>query len=396
LRPRRQDGRRQTAGRDWCSILTTRLSADATTAPPSRPKTRKASALDDTRYTRYPSAKRRRKIRRRRAALIVVIILVLLVLVAGGAALNLFRVGPQGNAVTVVIPSGSSLSTVAEILAQHHVIPHPLAFELRARFDGRGSQFKAGTYRLHVNEPFATLAATLVKGSKPQTVKITIPEGFTIAQAARIVHAKIPAFSAAKYVHLAEHYPGTVDVAGYKKGATLQGLLFPATYDVLPTVRPRQFIEKQLAALHANLAEVDMTRAAAAHLTPYDVVIIASLIEGEAHAAQDRAKVAAVIWNRLHVGMRLQIDATVLYALGRHKKLVTYADLRVDSPYNTYQHAGLTPTPIDNPGLAAMTAAADPVHASYLYYVGRSDGTGPLYFSATYGQFLKDKARVQQ
>ena len=87
--------------------------------------------------------------------------------------------------------------------------------------------------------------------------------------------------------------------------------------------------------------------------------------------------------------MRLQIDASVLYALGRHKDQLSYNDLTVASPYNTYLHYGLPPTPIDNPGLASLTAAANPVQSAYLYYVGRADGTGPLYFSNTYAQFLK-------
>jgi UPF0755 protein len=90
--------------------------------------------------------------------------------------------------------------------------------------------------------------------------------------------------------------------------------------------------------------------------------------------------------------MRLQMDSTVLYALGRHTAIVTYHDLAVASPYNTYLHPGLPPTPIDNPGLASLTAAADPAHVGYLYYVGRSDGNGPLLFSSTYAQFLRDKA----
>lgn len=320
--------------------------------------------------------------------------IVLAALVVGVGAAYLFHTGPEGGPVTVTIPAGSSLSGIADILAAQRVVPHALAFAIRARLDGRGSQFKAGTYALRVNEPYPKLASALVAGVAARTIKITIPEGYTLAQTAALLHGKIRGFSAAWYLDLTQRHPLPVDVVGHQPGSPLQGLLFPATYEVFPTVTPRRFIALQIAAFKANLAEVPMRRAAKANLTPYDVVTIASLIEREARAAGDRARIAAVVWNRLRLGMKLQIDATVLYALGKHKDALTYHDLKVRSPYNTYLHFGLPPTPIDNPGLAALTAAANPVHASYLYYVGRADGTGPLYFSSTYAQFLKDGKRA--
>jgi len=348
---------------------------------------------DQTPYRSDRPQLRRKQRRRRRLAVVALALVVVLVVGGAAGAAWLLHTGPEGGPVSVTIPSGSSLTDVADILATQGVVSHALAFEIRARLDGHGSQLKAGAYALRVNEPYGALIAALIAGVKQRTYKVTIPEGFTIAQTAARLSAVIPHFPAAQYVALTRHYPGSVPVAGYKRGTTLQGLLFPATYDVLPNVTPRQFIGLQLAAFQANLAQVDLKRAAKANLTPYDVVTIASLIEREARAPGDQAKIAAVIWNRLKTGMKLQIDATVLFALGRHKDALTYADLKVASPYNTYLHYGLPPTPIDNPGLATLTAAATPVHANYLYYVGRADGTGPLYFSNTYSQFLKDGAR---
>ena len=334
----------------------------------------------------------RARARRRRGALIALVVALVLAVVVALTVVSFFRTGPEGGPVSVTIPAGSGLGTIADILVEHHVVSHALAFEIRARLDGHSSQLKAGTYVLRINEPFANLIAALVAGAQPRTIRVTIPEGFTIADtAARLAH-DVPGFPAATYVSLATHYDGPAPLAGYRRGTTLQGLLFPATYDVLPGVTPRQFIALQLAAFRANMARLDLRRAAAAGLTPYDVVTIASLIEAEARAPGDRAKIAAVVWNRLKAGMRLQMDSTVLYALGRHTAIVTYHDLAVASPYNTYLHPGLPPTPIDNPGLASLTAAADPAHVGYLYYVGRSDGNGPLLFSSTYAQFLRDKA----
>jgi UPF0755 protein len=335
--------------------------------------------------------KRSRRGRRLLGALLVAVVVAVLALGAGAA--YLFHSGPEGGPVSVTIPRGSSLSGIADILARHHVVPHALGFVIRARLNGDGGRFEAGTYTLRVNEPYARLAGALVAGAAPRTIRVTIPEGFSLAQTAALLHSRIPGFSAAQYLDLTTRHPVPMNVPGYKPGTTLQGLLFPATYNVLPAVTARQFIALQIAALKNNLAQVDMRRAAKANLTPYDVVKIASLIEREARASGDRARIAAVIWNRLRLGMKLQIDATVLYALGRHKDQLSYHDLTVASPYNTYLHFGLPPTPIDNPGLASLTAAANPVHAPYLYYVGRADGTGPLYFSNTYAQFLKDRTR---
>jgi len=124
------------------------------------------------------------------------------------------------------------------------------------------------------------------------------------------------------------------------------------------------------------------------------VVIIASMIDREAMVPAERPMVAAVIWNRLRIDMLLQIDATIQYALGKTKPVLTYDDLKIDSPYNTYKHPGLPPTPISNPGLAALQAAAAPANVDYLYYVARNDGTGRHYFSKDYAQFLVDQKKA--
>jgi UPF0755 protein len=130
-------------------------------------------------------------------------------------------------------------------------------------------------------------------------------------------------------------------------------------------------------------------------VTPYEVVIIASLIEEEARIPEDRPKVAAVIYNRLAREMNLQIDATVLYALPRHKERLTYEDLETPSPYNTYLHPGLPPTPIASPGLASLEAALQPADADYLYYVVIDD-SGRHAFTASYEEFLRFKEQAQQ
>ena len=179
-----------------------------------------------------------------------------------------------------------------------------------------------------------------------------------------------------------------------KAGAPLEGLLFPATYEFPPLKTARDLVELQIQTFRKTIAQVDLRRATEAHLTVYDVVTIASVIEREVGAPSERALVAAVIWNRLRAPVPLQMDSVVAYGLRLPGASLTAADFEIDTPYNVYLHRGLPPTPIANAGLAALRAAADPARVSYLYFVGRGDGSGRHYFADTYQQFLKDKAKA--
>lgn len=346
------------------------------------------------RYSRSSSG-RPRKRRRRVAGYIVVAVLALILGLAAGYARAYFSTGPEGRQVTVVIPAGATLSDIGTDLAAKGVVSHARSFVLRAQQDGYSTSFKPGIYTLHVNQPYASLVALLVKGARPLTIKVAIPEGSTLKQASNLVAARVPAITRDAYVKVARDDPPPFRLGGYKEGTTLEGMLFPATYDVAPKASAHTFVEQQLTAFKVNFARVDMTRARKANLTQYDVVIIASMIDREVRLPPERALVAAVIWNRLRAHMLLQIDATIQYALGKTKPVLTYQDLKIDSPYNTYKHAGLPPTPISDPGLAALQAAANPADAKYLYYVARNDGTGGHYFSSDYAQFLVDKAKAQ-
>ena len=184
-------------------------------------------------------------------------------------------------------------------------------------------------------------------------------------------------------------------LAGTSTPRSLEGFLFPATYQFLPTETVPQFIAQQVAAYRNYTATVNYRYAASKNLTKYDVLTIASMIEREVSVPSERAVVAGVIYNRLHDHMMLGIDATVQYALGYWKTDLTEADLQIDSPYNTRKYFGLPPGPICNPGLAAIQAAAHPAHVPYLYYVARNDGTGRHFFATSAAQFDADVAQSQ-
>lgn len=178
----------------------------------------------------------------------------------------------------------------------------------------------------------------------------------------------------------------------------LEGFLFPATYDVYRGSPASEFVQRQLRAFQENFSPRVRARARALHLTPYQLLIVASMVEREAVIPGDRPKIAAVIYNRLRLGMPLGIDATIYYAVELQRGIATYtgeltqADLHIDSPYNTRTHVGLPPTPISNPGVASIEAAAHPAHVPYLYYVAGADGCGEMVFSDTMAEFEKHVA----
>lgn len=229
----------------------------------------------------------------------------------------------------------------------------------------------------------------------PTIIKITIPEGFTRAQIAalatanRLTGSYLTASLRSPYLHPARY--------GAPAGTpNLEGFLFPATYELYSTSSSQHLVEDQLAAFRENFNDAEIRRAHELGVTPYGLLTIASMIEREAATAHDRPLVAAVIYNRLHQNMPLGIDSTLRYALNDFSQPLTDAQLRDPSPYNTRLHRGLPPTPISNPGSAAILAAAHPAHARYLYYVAARDGCGGLVFSEDISQFEHDAALYRE
>jgi len=341
-----------------------------------------------------PRRPRRRPLRPLRLLLIAVAVLLVAALAVGLYVRSYFETGRPGPVVTVTVPQGASLSQISQILENAGVVKHAGAFSIRAQTDGYSGDFRPGVYRLHRYERYDTLVAALRHG--PPLIRVTIPEGYTARQTAALIAQRVPGFSARQYVDLTLIHPLPFSLPGFHSGQPLEGLLFPATYEVSPSVTPRAMIEQQLATFRGAMAKVGLARANAKNLTAYDVTIIGSMIEREIEVPSERVLAAAVVWNRLHLRIPLQIDATVEYALPVYKPVLSYRDLQTKSPYNTYLHDGLPPTPIANPGLASLRAAAHPAAVDYLYYVARGDGSGRHFWSASYAQFLKDKARAAQ
>jgi cell division protein YceG involved in septum cleavage len=231
----------------------------------------------------------------------------------------------------------------------------------------------------------------------PKVVKLVIPEGFTRAQIAQRAHADgVSGNYLAASTHSLELNPQHYGAPA--RTPNLEGFLFPATYEIYAGEPASRLVGRQLTAFEENFGPAQVRRAKALGIISYQLLIVASMVEREAQIPNDRAKIAAVIYNRLHAGMPLGIDATIYYAVEQQKHIATYtgelteSQLHIRSPYNTRLHTGLPPTPISNPGLASIEAAVHPAHVSYLYYVAGADGCGEQVFSDTATQFESDVA----
>jgi cell division protein YceG involved in septum cleavage len=224
-----------------------------------------------------------------------------------------------------------------------------------------------------------------------RTITVTIPEGYSRAQTAEITKQEglrgpyEQASVRSKYLNPAKY--------GGKNAKDLEGFLFPDTFELVKHARAADLVQLQLEDFRGRIAAVDMSYARSKNLTVYDVLTIASMVEDEAGLESQRKLVAAVIYNRLHEGMPLGIDATTRFATGNYTEPLTESELAIDSPYNTRTNAGLPPGPINSPGLASIEAAARPAKVDYLFYVAEPGACNKLAFSKTEAEFEEDVAR---
>ena len=319
---------------------------------------------------------------------------------AGGVAalavawflLSLFQPfkGDGGGDVDVTIPRGASVSQIADLLEQRGVISSAFFFRARTTLAGAGGDFKAGTISMRRDMSYGAAIDTLSDPPAPDTVRITIPEGLSRSEIERLVGDSLRGDYLA-----ASRRSRALDPRDYRarNASSLEGFLFPATYELKPGRPVGELVERQLAAFERELAKVDLGFARSRNLTAYDVLTIASMIDREAQLPRERRLVASVIYNRLSQGIPLGIDATIRFATGNWSEPLKQSELAIDSPYNTRTHAGLPPGPIGNPGLAAIEAAARPADTDYLYYVVKPNACGEHSFSETDAEFQRDVER---
>lgn len=325
-----------------------------------------------------PAAQRVPRCRRGRRVLVVVCCVVAILIGAGWASwYSLMRVTrPASPDAFVDVRAGDAVSDISVRLHAMGMTTddRSLSWYWRLR---RGGDLREGRFVVGTATSMADLYQILATGS-PLTVRVTFPEGYTVAQmAARL----------GEQAGIAPEDFSAAAVDG--RGTTLEGHLFPDTYDVLYAGDPAVVVARMQSRLEEVLPS-DWSAAAARHgLTTDQLLTVASIVEREAKFDADRPLVASVIYNRLRAGMLLQMDATLGYVLASHDGFYTWDELKFDSPYNTYVHAGLPPTPICNPGLASLEAAAHAPQTSYLYFLAKPDGH--CVFARTYAEHERNR-----
>ncbi|HUQ80464.1 MAG TPA: endolytic transglycosylase MltG [Gemmatimonadaceae bacterium] len=312
--------------------------------------------------------------------------------IAATAALAIAGACTSANdkTVRITIPPGSSFGAAVDSLERNGVISSPKVFGLYASSRGRDRELKAGTYVFGPGMSWGDVLDALTRG-KGLVHTVTIPEGFALTSIAPLLGRALSV------------PPESVMVAAGDTALrhqldiptpTLEGYLFPDTYTFAEGTAPVEAVRVMVARFeqvwkpewNARLQELAMSR--------NDIMALASIIEKEARIAEERPVISAVYHNRLKIGMLLQADPTVQYALGRHVDRVLYKDLEVDSRYNTYRHVGLPPGPIASPGAASIEAALYPANVPYLYFVAAPDGHHE--FRKTFSEHTEARAQIRR
>lgn len=296
--------------------------------------------------------------------------------------------------ISVTIESGLSAVAITELLQDKGVIVSARGFLNDVKAAGAEASLRPGRYVFTASESHESIIDKLTTGSQEEVAKVTIPEGLSIDQVGARLRDSGD-IDGEEYEALARR-PGDFvvpTVGGQRLEVTdLEGLLFPSTYFIEPGFTAENLVATQLATFQQRSASLPWANAESLGVTPYEIIIIASLIEKETSAPEERPLAAAVAYNRLAKDMRLEYCSSVRFALKKWKGALTNGDLEADSPYNTYRNTGLPPGPIASPGLDALKAALTPADVDYLYFV-LIDEEGHHFFTSSYEEFLEAKRR---
>ncbi len=307
-----------------------------------------------------------------------------------GGALACGGDGDVGEPARVVIPPGSSFGAAADSLERAGVVGSSRLFRLYAKVRGRDRALKPGTYELPTGAGWDATLDALTQG-RSLAATVTIPEGLDLRAIVPLLAERldVPADSVRAAVRDSTHRARLGVPA-----ETLEGYLFPATYTFPLGTSARGVVDEMVAQFEARWRPAWTARLDSIGLTRHELVTLASIVEKEARVADERPIIAAVYCNRLRIGMPLQADPTVQYALPSHVDRVLYTHLETDSPYNTYRNAGLPPGPIASPGTASLEAALYPADVPYLFFVARPDGRHE--FRTTFAEHARARDEVRR
>lgn len=334
---------------------------------------------------------------------ILVILVLFVVIFASGGIYFKSRSGAydvnEEKKVVVNIPSGSGTDNIADILSDAKLIKNKLVFKINVKISGKASQFKAGEYQFDQSytngEIIDDIAAGKIYHSGP---KVTVKEGATSIEIIdELVKKNLGTKeNYEKLINNPDEFRDKYEFLKDKNIKSLEGFLYPSTYFCTEGESEREVISRMLNKFdemykYKIKPEMDKHK----DLNFYDVMKMASIIEKEAVVDKDRPLISSVFYNRLAKDMPLQSDATIQYAFKERKKVVTYEDLKIESPYNSYKYKGLPPTPIANPSWKSIEAAINPAETDYLYFVAKTDG-GENNYAKTYEEHLKNEKRYKE
>jgi uncharacterized YceG family protein len=303
--------------------------------------------------------------------------------------------GPGHGSVQVTIPTHSSAKQIGNILQRDGVISSSFFWGVRATIGSDRSDLRSGVYMMKLDMPYSGVLDQLTKPPKAaKTSELTVTEGRTRRQIDALLRAQ---HIKGSYLAATRHSPllNPVAYGAPRSLPSLEGFLFPSTYQLRDPIKIGDLVSDQLRTFKQRFARINLSYAKSKHLTPFDVLTIASMVQGEAQTMHDMPLIASVIYNRLHDHMLLGIDATTRYATGNYTTPLTQSQLHDPSPYNTRVHPGLPLGPINNPGIAAINAAAHPASTHYLYFVAKPCGNGASAFASNYGQFQRLSEQYQ-
>ncbi len=287
------------------------------------------------------------------------------------------------TARAVIVPKGATMRSIADSLIRNGSISNETLFLAAAKLSGKETTLKAGKFEIPAGASHLDILRILEEGESV-SIKVTVPEGLTSRKIAGILAAELSLDS----TKIAALINDSVFVRNEKFAATsLEGFLFPETYLFPWGVDEKESLKIMLAQFQKNLPENAERKAKELGLSLYQILTLASLVEGEAVLDQERRTIAALYHNRLRKNMRLEADPTIQFIIPDGPRRLLNVDLQIDSPYNTYKYAGLPPGPINNPGKASIEAALNPTDEPYLFMVAKGDGSH--IFNETYAGHRK-------
>jgi len=295
--------------------------------------------------------------------------------------------------IAIKIEKGMGVKEISSLLSQQRLIRSKFWFEVYVWAKKQELRMQAGSYELNIKQNVPEIVSTITGGKgKKDEKQITFPEGFTLAQIReRLLAQGFPIAENLDREKIADYQVQYKLLAEAPSEVSLEGFLFPDTYRFKNDAEKKDIIKKLLDNFDKKLTPDLREQISQQNKKIYDIIILASIIQQEAINDEDMPLIAGVFTNRLKIGMALESDATINYITGKKDRQPLYEDLKVKSPYNTYQNRGLPPTPICNPGLAAIEAAINPAVTDYLYFLHPLDGA--TVFSKTLDEHNRNKAK---